>query len=51
MFGFASKKDKLEAKLKKLLEEAYQLSRTNRKKSDEKAVEAEKLRKQIDEME
>jgi hypothetical protein len=50
MFGFASKKQKLEAKLKKLLEEAYRLSHSNRKKSDEKAAEAEALRKQIDEM-
>lgn len=51
MFGTKSKKEKLEAKLAKLLEEAYQLSRTNRKKSDEKAAEAEELQKQIDAME
>ena len=50
MFGFASKKEKLEIRLKKMLEEAYRLSHTNRRKSDEKAVEAEELRKQIDEM-
>lgn len=50
MFGFASKKKKLEDRLRKLLEEAYQLSHTNRKKSDEKTAEAEKLRQQIDEM-
>lgn len=50
MFGFQSKKEKLEARYKKLLEEAFQLSRTNRTKSDKKTVEAEELRKQIDEM-
>lgn len=45
-----SKKEKLEAKLTKLLQEAYELSHVNRKKSDEKAAEAEELRKQIDSM-
>jgi hypothetical protein len=50
MFGMKSKKEKLEAKLKKLLTEAYELSHTNRTKSDQKAAEAEELRKQIDEM-
>ena len=50
MFGTKSKKEKLEAKLAKLLEEAYRLSHTNRSKSDEKAAEAEELRKQIDAM-
>ena len=45
MFGIKSKKEKLEAKLAKLHEEAYKLSHTNRKKSDEKAAEAEELRK------
>jgi len=51
MFGFKSKKEKLEAKLQKLLTEAYELSHTNRTKSDEKTAEAEKLREQIDAME
>lgn len=50
MFGSKSKKEKLEAKLKKLLEDAYKLSHTNRKKSDEKTAEAEELRKQIEAM-
>lgn len=50
MFELKSKKEKLEAKLSKLLEEAYELSHTNRMKSDEKAAEAEELRKQIDAM-
>ena len=50
MFGMKSKKEKLEAKLGKLLEEAYKLSHTNRTKSDEKTAEAEELRKQIEAM-
>lgn len=51
MFGFKTKKQKLEDKLKKLLEEAYRLSHTNRRQSDEKAAEAEEVRKQIEAME
>ena len=50
MFGMKSKKEKLEAKLAKLLDESFRLSKTNRKKSDEKAAEAEQLRKQIESM-
>lgn len=50
MFGMRSKKEKLEAKLAKLLEEAYRLSHSNRKRSDEKTAEAEELRKQIEAM-
>jgi Family of unknown function (DUF6435) len=48
MFGFANPKAKLEKKLKQLLEDAYRLSQTNRKLSDEKAAEAEEVRKQLD---
>jgi hypothetical protein len=51
MFGLKSKKEKLESKFAKLLEEAYKLSHTNRQQSDEKAAEAEELRKQLDAME
>ena len=40
MFGSANKKEKLEKTYKKLLDESYRLSHTNRKKSDEKAAEA-----------
>ena len=50
MFGKKSKKEKLEAKLVKLLEEAYKLSHSDRKKSDEKTAEAERLRQEIDAM-
>ena len=51
MFGRKSKKEKQEAKLTKLMQEAYKLSHTDRKKSDEKTAEAEELRKQIEAME
>ena len=50
MFGRKSKKEKLEVKLKKLREEAFQLSHTNRIKSDQKTAEAEELQEQIDSM-
>ncbi|MEL7497209.1 MAG: Lacal_2735 family protein [Planctomycetota bacterium] len=51
MFGMKSKKEKLEAKLRKLLEEAYKLSHTNRTRSDEKTAEAEEVRKQLEALE
>jgi hypothetical protein len=50
MFGTKPKKEKLEAKLAKLLEEAYKLSHTDRKKSDEKTAQADELAKQIEAM-
>lgn len=50
MFGM-NKKTKLEAKYKKLSEESYQLSHSNRQKSDQKLAEAEEIRKQIDALE
>lgn len=51
MFGMKSKKEKLEIKMKKLLQEAFELSHVNRQKSDQKAAEAEEVRKQIEAME
>ena len=51
MFGSANKKEKLEKTYKKLLDESYRLSHTNRMKSDEKAAEADEIRKQLDAME
>ena len=51
MFGLFKKKseiEKLEIKYKKLLEEAYQLSTTNRKNSDNKASEANVVLKKIE---
>lgn len=50
MFGMKSKKEKLEVKLHKLLEEAYKLSQIDRAKSDAKTAEAEEVRKQLDAM-
>nr|MBS0037494.1 Lacal_2735 family protein [Saprospiraceae bacterium] len=53
MFGLFKKKtqrEKLEAKHKKLLEEAYRLSKTDRTKSDAKTAEADEIRKQLDAM-
>ncbi len=50
MFGLFKKKTELEIlqeKYKKLTEEAYKLSTSNRKMSDEKAFEAEEIMKQI----
>ncbi|MEM7477764.1 MAG: Lacal_2735 family protein [Planctomycetota bacterium] len=51
MFGMKSKKQKMQAKLEKLLQEAFELSHTNRKKSDEKTAEAAELQKQLDALE
>lgn len=45
-----SKKEKLQAKVEKLLEESYKLSHSDRQKSDEKAAEANELIKQLDAM-
>jgi len=53
MFGLfkkESKKQKLEKQYKKLLEESFQLSSTDRKASDAKAAEAEDIAKQIEAM-
>lgn len=48
MFGFGkSPKEKLEAKYKKLCDESYQLSHSDRMKSDLKAAEADEVLKQI----
>ncbi len=51
MFGFKSKKEKLEAKHQRLLEEAYKLSHVNRGKSDAKLAEAAEIEKQLDALE
>lgn len=48
MFGFKIQREKLEERYKQLLEESHQLSHTNRKKGDEKAAEADEVRKQLD---
>ena len=48
MFGlFADKKTKLEKKYAQLLEESYRLSHSNRKASDLKMAEADRILTQI----
>ena len=50
MFGLfkkKTKKEKLQEQYEKLLREAYLLSSTNRKKSDQKTFEANQLMEQI----
>ncbi len=51
MFGFGNKKEKLETKYRKLLDESRRLSTVNRQKGDEKLAEAELVLKQIEELE
>ncbi|RYM35171.1 Lacal_2735 family protein [Brumimicrobium glaciale] len=53
MFGLFKKKterEKLEEKYDKLLKEAYTLSTTNRKMSDQKTYEASEVLKEIDKL-
>ncbi len=51
MLGLFKKKsevDKLQEQYKKLMKQAFELSKSNRTKSDEKTAEAEEILKQID---
>lgn len=51
MFGLFKKKspaDRLEAKYKKLLKEAYELSKINRTESDKKQAEAQEVLEQLE---
>ena len=51
MFGIFKKKtelEKLQSKYKALLKEAYDLSKINRSKSDQKTFEGEEIYKQIE---
>ena len=53
MFGIFRKKtplEKLNQKYKKTLKEAFELSKTNRKESDKKQVEAEKIMNEIEKL-
>lgn len=53
MFGLFKKKSKAEIlneKYKKLLEEAFKLSTTNRKESDSKYAEADDILKEIEQL-
>lgn len=51
MFGSSTTKEKLQAKCNKLMQESYDLSTVNRKKSDQKRSEAEEVGRQLDELE
>jgi len=51
LFGKDSKKKSLERKYQRLLQEAYKLSTVNRKASDEKTAEANRVLNQIEELE
>ncbi len=53
MFGLFKKKSPkeiLEAKHKKALEEAFKLSKSNRRASDEKYAEADRILKEIEQL-
>jgi len=51
MFGlFKNSQEKLEAKYQQLMQEAYQLSHSDRKKSDQKYAEAAEIQQKIDEL-
>lgn len=51
MFGSGNNKEKLQEKYNKLMQESFDLSTINRKKSDLKRAEAEEVGKEIDELE
>ena len=48
LFKKKSEKEKLQEKKKKLLKEAFDLSKTNRKLSDQKTAEADEIDKKIE---
>ena len=53
MFGIFKKKsevEKLNEKYQKLMQEAFELSKTDRKASDEKTAEANEILRKIDEV-
>lgn len=54
MFGLfkkKSEKEKLDDQYRKLMKEAFDLSKTNRSASDAKYAEADKIQKRIEELE
>lgn len=51
MFGSANSKEKLQEQYNKLMQESFDLSTVNRKKSDLKRAEAEEIGRQLDELE
>lgn len=50
MFESGTGKEKLQEKYNKLMQESFDLSTVNRKKSDLKRAEAEEVGKQLDEL-
>ncbi|MDA7873997.1 Lacal_2735 family protein [bacterium] len=50
MFGFGNREAKLQEKYSTLMQEAYELSTVNRKKSDLKRAEAEEIGRQLEEI-
>ncbi len=50
MFGSGNSKEKLQEKYNKLMQESFDLSTVNRKRSDLKRAEAEDVGKQLDEL-
>ncbi|MFY0607004.1 MAG: Lacal_2735 family protein [Cyclobacteriaceae bacterium] len=53
MFGLfkkKSEKEKLQEQYRSLMEQSYKLSTSNRQQSDAKAAEADKILKQMDEL-
>ncbi|WP_310994169.1 Lacal_2735 family protein [Aequorivita marina] len=50
MFKKKSKKEKLQAQYKKLLQEAHKLATTNRKMSDQKTFEASEVLNQLEKL-
>ena len=51
LFGKTSSRSKLEKQYKKLLEDSYRLSTSDRAKSDQVRAEAEEVIKQLEEIE
>ena len=51
LFSRKSPKEKLQAKYKKLMEESYKLSHSNRSAADDKAAEADAVLKEIEALE
>lgn len=47
LFGKKSEKEKLQKQYEKLMKQSYELSKTNRKASDQKVAEAEEIAKKI----
>lgn len=50
MFGFGNREEKLQQKYSSLMQEAYELSTVNRKKSDLKRAEAEEIGRQLEQL-